>query len=242
MSRDFIASIAPLLFPVVLLALTALAGWVASLIARHITDKRQAAAVTLLAYGAAGVVADFAQHTVEALKDASKPGRWDEVTAASVKLRAIEQLRALYPFAVDTITRMLRDPAKVDELLGTLLEKAVVDLKSKAPPKPASIEVNGNVGTAIVDTSTRDGAQPGHASLSALLVILALGALGLACPAWVRPACTAPGTYSCANDQPQYCSTSGALTPIGDEPCSAQGRVCALNASGVARCAVGGAR
>lgn len=71
-----------------------------------------------------------------------------------------------------------------------------------------------------------------------LLLALAVSA----CPTWVRPACTTPGTYSCVNDQPQYCTAGGSLTPIGDEPCAAQGRVCALNASGVARCAAGGAR
>lgn len=138
MSRDLIVFASTTLLPLLLIALTALAAWVAGLVARHIADKRQAAAVTLLAYGAAGVVADLAQHVVGSLKDPSKPGTWTEVAAAGVKLRATEQLRRLYPFAVDVITRALRDPSKVDDLLGTLLEKAVVDLKAKAPAQIAA--------------------------------------------------------------------------------------------------------
>lgn len=77
------------------------------------------------------------------------------------------------------------------------------------------------------------------------LSLLVLAALLAACPNWNRPECTTPGSYACAGDQPQYCSQSGELTPIGDEPCAAQGRVCALRADGVARCAAitdGGAR
>ena len=71
-----------------------------------------------------------------------------------------------------------------------------------------------------------------------VLPILLAAALACGCPNWNRPTCGAPGAYSCANDQPHYCAAAtGELTPIGDEPCAAQGRVCALNDSGVAYCA-----
>ena len=133
MFRDLLASSAASLFPALVLAMAALAAWVASLLAKGIRDKRLAAAITLLTYGAAGVVADFAQHVVTDLKDPTKPGKWTSVVGASLRLQAVSLLRDLYPFAVDVITRALRDPAKVDVLLGTLLEKAVVDLKAKTP-------------------------------------------------------------------------------------------------------------
>jgi hypothetical protein len=56
------------------------------------------------------------------------------------------------------------------------------------------------------------------------------------CPNWQRAECPTPNRWSCLNDQPHYCSTAKELTPIGDEPCSAQGRVCALNAQNIAGC------
>ena len=133
MLRDLIVRAAPALLVLLSLGLTALVAWATALVARHIRDKRYGAAVTLLAYGAAGVVADLAQHVVDALKDPGKPGTWTSVAGAAVRLRGIELLRQLYPLAVAFVTQVLRDPAKVDALLGTLLEKAVVDLKAKAP-------------------------------------------------------------------------------------------------------------
>lgn len=86
--------------------------------------------------------------------------------------------------------------------------------------------------------------QGGYARLGAVALILAtalciagLGAVLSGCPNWNRPECPTPGVYSCAGDQPHYCAPTKELTPIGDEPCGLQGRVCALNDAGVARCA-----
>jgi hypothetical protein len=78
-------------------------------------------------------------------------------------------------------------------------------------------------------------------------VALAALLLGLSgCPDWQRPACEQPSAFACRSDQPHYCSPSREWTPIGDEPCSAQGRVCTIDAeSGEAFCdapADGGAR
>lgn len=57
------------------------------------------------------------------------------------------------------------------------------------------------------------------------------------CPQWERPRCEQPGVHSCHNNQPHFCAPSRELTPTGDEPCSAQGRVCAVAPDGVAHCA-----
>lgn len=127
------------------LGLVALAAWVSSLVAKHIRDKRYGAAVTLLAYGAAGVVADLEQHVVVALKDPAKAGKWTEIAAGAVRVRGVELLRKLYPLAVGFITQVLRDPKQVDTLLGTLLERAVLDLKAKVParlPAPPAETLN----------------------------------------------------------------------------------------------------
>jgi len=87
----------------------------------------------------------------------------------------------------------------------------------------------------------RDPSQRGSISLRALLALLliaaALGASLIGCPNWNRPSCPTPGRWSCVADQPHYCSPTRELTPIGDEPCGASGRVCEVRADGVGRCA-----
>jgi len=60
------------------------------------------------------------------------------------------------------------------------------------------------------------------------------------CPQWERPRCETTGVYSCVREHPHYCAPSRELTPVGDEPCTAQGRVCAIGDDGRAHCDVGG--
>lgn len=97
----------------------------------------------------------------------------------------------------------------------------------------------------VVAAARREG-ERGSVDVRALVALALLMALMAACPNWNRAACPVPGAYSCVRDQPHYCArATHELTPIGDEPCSAQGRVCALSDAGVARCALatdGGAR
>ena len=191
MTRDLVATATAALLPLFLLALTALTAGLAALIARHIRDKRYGAAVTLLAYGAAGVVADFAQHVVTDLKDPARPGTWNRVTAASVKLQAVALLRSLFPLAVALVTSVLREPSRVDALLGTLLERAVVDLKTRGvspvsigardireltvqvdagPPAPAPEAPVASPG----EPTPKLAGQSGRASVGVMLLTLAL--------------------------------------------------------------------
>ena len=96
----------------------------------------------------------------------------------------------------------------------------------------------------VVAAARREG-ERGSVDVRALVALALLMALMAACPNWQRPACTTPGAYSCAGDQPMWCSTTRELTPIGDEPCAAQHRVCGLRADGRAGCLLavdGGAR
>lgn len=129
MPRDLAASLATALLPLALLALTALGAYAARLLARYLRDRRYALAVELVALGAAGVVADIGQHVVSDLKDPAKPGAWNDIAATAVRRHAVTRLRELYPHAVAVTTGAIGDPARVDDLLGTLVEKGVVDAK-----------------------------------------------------------------------------------------------------------------
>jgi hypothetical protein len=137
MSRDLLSSTAVLLLPLLLAALSALAAWGTTGIARLVGDRRRALALEVLANGAAAIVADLAQHVVADLKDPTKPGSWSSVAGAAVRVRGVERVKALYPQAVALATEALVDPSTIDELLGTLLESAVVELKLRAPPPVA---------------------------------------------------------------------------------------------------------
>ncbi|MDO9016691.1 MAG: hypothetical protein Q8S73_37845 [Deltaproteobacteria bacterium] len=133
MSRETIASVLVVLLPLFLTALAALAAWGTRAITRWVKDRRVALALEVLANGAAAIVADLAQHVVANLKDPAKPGTWSEVAAATVRVRAVERVKQLYPQAVALAREALAAPDRIDELLGTVVERAVVDLKAKAP-------------------------------------------------------------------------------------------------------------
>lgn len=91
---------------------------------------------------------------------------------------------------------------------------------------------------APTEPPSQGGSVEGGAMLGACIVALAASLLFVGCPDWQRPACPAPGAYSCVRDTPHYCArTTRELTPVGDEPCSSQSRVCALNDAGIAYCA-----
>ena len=70
-----------------------------------------------------------------------------------------------------------------------------------------------------------------------LLIGLSLGALVTGCPNWNRPKCPRAGVHTCINNQGHFCAPTGELTPVGDEPCGAQGRVCAIDNDGISYCA-----
>lgn len=73
-----------------------------------------------------------------------------------------------------------------------------------------------------------------------LLLFALTAALG-GCPDWQRPRCESPGAWRCSSADPatalpEYCAPSRHWTPRGDEPCSRSGRVCLIEADGVATC------
>ena len=137
MSRESIASALLILLPLALTALAALAAWGTRAITRLIRDRRVALALEVIANGAAAIVADLAQHVVADLKNPAKPGSWSSVAAATVRVRAVERVKQLYPAAVALAQEALADPERLNDLLGTVVERAVVELKAKAPAKAA---------------------------------------------------------------------------------------------------------
>lgn len=157
MNRDTIASGLSLLTPLIFALLSALVASLSKQIAAHLKDRRAALALELAGTGAASVVADLYQHTVADLKNPAKPGKWDEVTAAAVKLRAVALVRQLYPQAVTVLTQSVADPAHVDVILGHLVEHAVVELKAMTEgPKIDMTALDG----LKVDVAEQPGARP----------------------------------------------------------------------------------
>lgn len=147
MSRETVTSLAVILLPLLLTALGALAAWGTRALTKLIKDRRTALALEVIANGAAAIVADLAQHVVADLKDPSKPGEWTHVAAATVRVRAVERVKQLYPQAVALAQEALVNPERLNDLLGTVVERAVVDLKAKVPAKPVanSVEAIGSL-------------------------------------------------------------------------------------------------
>lgn len=146
-----------LLSPAVLTLIGALAARLMSLASKSIKDKRVALAMQLATAGAADIVADVFQHSVQALKDPTKPGRWDEVTAAAAKLSAMQMLRTLHAPAVQVLTQALNDPQRVEQILGTLVERAVVDLNAKVKPSASPVNVVNVTTPALLEPKMAEG-------------------------------------------------------------------------------------
>lgn len=57
-------------------------------------------------------------------------------------------------------------------------------------------------------------------------------------PGYTRPVCGSPGVHLCKENWPRFCSPTGALTDVGDQPCRANEH-CEINLQGISRCAPG---
>lgn len=129
MSHETVALVIQAATPFLLACLGLLFTWLARKVSAATKHQQLAHAIDLLASGAQGVVADLSQHVVQDLKDPNKPGDWDDIAKVSVRNTAILRLKQLYPTAVREL--VAANPAKVQEVLGTLVEAAV--LKYKRP-------------------------------------------------------------------------------------------------------------
>jgi len=128
-SRELLALVAQLATPVFLAGLGVFFAWAKRKLDAATDNQRLLGAVDLLSHGAHGIVATLSQSVVRDLKDPNKPGTWNDVARTAVKDTAVLQLKQLYPHAVAELARS--NPEKVQELLGTFVEAAV--LKYKKP-------------------------------------------------------------------------------------------------------------
>ncbi len=146
--------------------------------------------------------------------------------------------------AANVYNRLQAGPAKA--ALARVIDRLSA-LNRAGADKPLSLPL---IGRSTFDAVVTPAVPPapieprrGFAAVDALAIALGVGALAFTavalagCPTWVRPACGAPGAYSCVANQPHVCSPSGALTPVGDQPCARSRGQCAMSDAGVAHCA-----
>jgi hypothetical protein len=158
MSRQLLSSLASALAPLVMIALAALAARLGQTILAHVRDRRVALALELAAWGAAAEVANLYQTLVKDLKNPASPGAWDASVGAAMKSRAIAELRRLYPEVVATLQAAGRRPDQIEALLGSLVERAVVDLKARTTTLPA--QTNGSSGHPLFEDASARTASP----------------------------------------------------------------------------------
>lgn len=114
------------LVPVLAALLTALAGWVGREATRYLSRRTYALDREALRATASSVVADLAASVVGAAKGSDA---WTPERQAEVRAEAIARVKALEPIAVGNIARGT-DAARVDALIGTLVEQAVAAAKA----------------------------------------------------------------------------------------------------------------
>lgn len=127
MSHETVAMLIQVSTPFLLACLGLFFAWLARKVNAATKNQQLAHAIDLLSRGAQGIVADLAQHVVQDLKNPDKPGTWDAVAKNAVRDTAILRLTQLYPSAVRELESA--NPAKVQEVLGTLVEAAVLKMK-----------------------------------------------------------------------------------------------------------------
>jgi hypothetical protein len=118
------------LVPVLSTVLVALAGWVAAQVRVYLARRTIAADRESLRLTAAAVVADLAAHVVEDAKGGGGDG-WTAERQAEVRSAAVARVKALEPLAVAALLPAL-GAARLDELVGVLVEQAVARAKRPA--------------------------------------------------------------------------------------------------------------
>lgn len=251
MTRDTAASVFALATPLILALLGALFGALTRTVSRAARARGYELDLSVLGRGAVGVAADFAQHVVADLKDPTKHGTWDAVAARAVRDDAVARLARLYPAQFESVVGQIGAIA-ARELLGTLIEHAVVLLKTPPrahavgdlfgetvlpPSAPAPVPLTISPSALIPPGAI---AQRGHirAALLGVVLLVSLAGFTLRCihaPTLPPVSGCTPGATACERDAKMVCSSTRRWEPAGDEPCAAQGRVCAMTDAG-ARC------
>ena len=126
-SREVLAFAAQVATPVLLAGLGFFFAWAKRKLDEATDNQKLLGAVDLLSHGAQGIVASVSQSVVQDLKDPNKPGSWDSVAKTAVKDAAVLYFEQMYPHAVAVVAKS--NPTKVQEILGTFVEAAVLNYK-----------------------------------------------------------------------------------------------------------------
>jgi hypothetical protein len=121
------------LAPLVPAALGLIVASLTPVLHRHITDRRVAGLMEILANVVAIGVANAYQTVVSDLKNPARPGCWDERAAASVKASVIQDVKQLLPRVVSALAAAgVKD---IDALLSRLVEQSVLELRTRIDPR-----------------------------------------------------------------------------------------------------------
>jgi len=133
LTRTFVAAALTLLQGVVLALLAAGGAWLMRTINARVKNRTASEALQLVTATVAAGVASAYQTTVADLKDETKPGTWTAAIGQSLKRQVVDNAKRLAPEAVARLAATGLDPARLEVLLGQLVEQEVLKLKATAP-------------------------------------------------------------------------------------------------------------
>jgi xanthosine utilization system XapX-like protein len=110
-----------------------LATRVSPLLARWLGAKASAQALELAGAVVRTLVANAEQTLVRDLKDPNTPGTWSSVAAAAVKASVLRDVHAGHAYVVAALRNAGVDGTAINEVLGQLAERAVLELKQHRP-------------------------------------------------------------------------------------------------------------
>jgi hypothetical protein len=125
---QFVAQALTTLAPVVLLALAVVGSRLSEALRKRVQNERLRQLLDTIGKLVATGVADAYQTIVQALKDTSKPGEWDEAAARYVKAKVISEVKSAAPDIMRQLTEVGIE--ELDSLLHRLVEQEVVKLNN----------------------------------------------------------------------------------------------------------------
>ena len=134
---------------------TALLGWMAQALQKHIKDARLARLLDTVSRLTEAAVANAYQGTVKDLKDPTRPGAFTPGAALAVKTRVIDQVKEAAPQVMRELQSL--GVEALDQVLGRLVEKHVVTLNAMtAPPSAAPAKTEAKPAAVVL----MEGAEP----------------------------------------------------------------------------------
>lgn len=194
LTRTFVAAALTLLQGVVLALLAAGAAWLMRTINARVKNRTASEALQLVTATVAAGVASAYQTTVADLKDETKPGVWTAAAGQSLKRQVVDTAKRLAPEALARLAATGLDPARLEVLLGQLVEQEVLKLKATAPVALTAARLDTVTPEAPAPTAA-PAPSPAPAGPAASPAVAAGAAFGAAAgldaepsiPAWTGP-------------------------------------------------------